>query len=247
MIFSHTGDYGDVIYSLMAVRHLAEEAGQRCRYVLYPDGETRRPMTQEHAANLLPLLEAQPYIERAEWRPKPLGVRLHFATRGRNRVWEYNLADQYTHWLHLPYSEHHPAWLTVEPNPVALVVFSRSLRYPGRSFPWPAIVQRYSKNAIFVGTAEEHRAFVRRFGTVAFHETQTLLDLARVIAGAKLFCGNQSCPRAIAEGLKVPVCVEQAAPPYCPDTHFARPDAWYDVPPPEGWRPEAGGWRQTDA
>jgi ADP-heptose:LPS heptosyltransferase len=59
--------------------------------------------------------------------------------------------------------------------------------------------------------------------------TPTLLDVARVIAGCKLFVGNQSSPRAIAEGLKIPVVVEKGRHNQC---HFARHDAWYDQVPP---------------
>lgn len=249
MIFSHTGDYGDVVYSLMAVKHLCEEATAAsgvavpCEFYVCPDGETRSRMTEEHARSLLPLLRAQPYIGRAEWRPSPLGVRLQHATRGRHRVRAYNLADQYAHYFHLPYSEHHGAWLSLPPLAQSAgragVVLARSHRYRNPRFPWPEIVRRFAAQAVFVGLREEHADFCRRFKCdVPYAATGNLLELARVIAGCRLFLGNQSCPRAIAEGLKVPVCVEQAARPHWPDTHFARADAWYDVPPPEEFREE---------
>jgi hypothetical protein len=60
---------------------------------------------------------------------------------------------------------------------------------------------------------------------VPYHPTPTLLDLARVLAGADLFIGNQSAPRALAESLKVPVWVEEDK--RIPDTKFLRTDAWY--------------------
>jgi hypothetical protein len=43
---------------------------------------------------------------------------------------------------------------------------------------------------------------------VARIPTSTLLQIARVIAGSRLFVGNQSCPAAIAEGLKHSMILE---------------------------------------
>jgi hypothetical protein len=48
-----------------------------------------------------------------------------------------------------------------------------------------------------------------------------------VIAGSRLFVGNQSCPAAIAEGLKRPMILEVY--PALPNCCFERPDrinAW---------------------
>jgi hypothetical protein len=83
-------------------------------------------------------------------------------------------------------------------------------------------------------------------GPVPIVATPTLLDVARVIAGCKLFVGNQSCPRAIAEGLKVPVASSHGRHNTC---HFARPDAWYDrLPPPELFplMGEVTGWDRKE-
>jgi hypothetical protein len=69
MIFTHHGDYGDVVYQLIGVKHLCDEAGGRCTFYLSPANDTRERMTAEHAEGLLPLLRAQPYVARAEWHP----------------------------------------------------------------------------------------------------------------------------------------------------------------------------------
>ena len=60
---------------------------------------------------------------------------------------------------------------------------------------------------------------------MAFHPTRDLLQAAEVIAGAELFIGNQSCPRAIAEGLKVAVVQETDR--SRDNCHWERPNAWY--------------------
>lgn len=238
MIFSHHGDHGDVVYSLMAAKFLCDEAGGRCVYYLCPARDTRLLMTAEHAEGILPLVREQPYVERAEWRELPLGLRLDV---GQRRFWKagLNLADQHAHYLALPYSGGGGPWLTVrEPNPLSPVVFARSQRYRNPRFPWPEAYRRWADRAVFVGTPAEHADFEGTIGRLPIVPTATLLDVARVIAGCKLFVGNQSCPRAIAEGLKVPVAVEMGT--AQPHTHFERPDAWYDRLPPADFVPPGG-------
>jgi hypothetical protein len=94
-------------------------------------------------------------------------------------------------------------WLEVVPAERAVpVIFARSSRYHNDRFPWKAIVDEYATNAAFVGLPEEHQAFCGDFGQVEYLECCDLLEVARLIAGCKLFVGNQSCPAAIAEGLK---------------------------------------------
>jgi GT2 family glycosyltransferase/tetratricopeptide (TPR) repeat protein len=70
------------------------------------------------------------------------------------------------------------------------------------------VLDAVRESAVFVGTPAEHKEFVREFGIVPYQPTADLLELARVIAGAALFVGNQSCPYAIAEALKVPALQE---------------------------------------
>ena len=92
-------------------------------------------------------------------------------------------------------------------------------------FPWRKVVETYGDRASFVGTEKEWRDFCFSFGNVARIPTKTMLDLARVIAGAKMFIGNQSAPAAIAEGLKKPLILETCL--MMPNTRFRRTDAQY--------------------
>lgn len=231
MIVSHHGDYGDVVYSLPAVKYLADEAGAAAQYYLCPAADTRVRMTAEHAEGILPLLREQPYIASARWRERPLGFRIDVAQR---RFYQpgMNITDQLTHWAGIPYSDQLGAWLTVaEPNRHSAVVFARSQRYRNPHFPWREVYRRFGRAAVFVGTLSEHQDFIHQVGQVPLVPTPTLLDVAKLLAGAQLFVGNQSCPLSIAHGLRMPVVVEQC--PDCKNCHFGRPNAWYDEPPPE--------------
>ncbi|WP_157369237.1 alpha-mannosyltransferase [Zavarzinella formosa] len=218
---------------MSAVYDLCRESGRKAEYHLYHDFGTRAPMTYEHAAGIIPLISAQPYIASSEFTPRPCGVTLNAALRKFHHS-KGQISDHYHHWLDIPFGNRSNPWLTVpRKNSVAPVIVARSARYHGRSFPWGKIVEAVRGQAVFVGTAREHADFTHNFGPIPYQPTNDLLELACVIAGADLFIGNQSCPRAIAEGLKLPVIVEEGNP---PDTHFLRPDAWYGTSS-EFWPP----------
>jgi hypothetical protein len=223
--FSHYGDFGDVIYALAAVRDLCEEAGEQASLYLYPYHGSRELMTADRAEAILPLLRHQPYIKAAEWSRRPRGVRLDtalckFAEPG------FNIADRVSHYLNIPHSDRRRPWLTAgDPVRAAPVVFARGPRHRPPGFPWRQVVGRLGARAVFVGLPDEYEAFCAEVGPVPYRPTADLLDLARVVAGCDLFVGNQSAPRAVAEGLKRPVVVEQSD--KLPDTHWHRPDAWY--------------------
>lgn len=120
-------------------------------------------------------------------------------------------------------------WLRVD-HPVRVgdydVILHRSTRYQNPAFPWKAVLKKYGKRALMVGLEQEHSIFTQQFGKVEFHRTGDFLELARVIAGAKLFIGNQSAPYAIAEGLKMPAILEAC--PTALDCQFERPDLQND-------------------
>lgn len=129
------------------------------------------------------------------------------------------LEKHLTHWMceahGVDYGCMNEAWLTVEPNRVAPVVIARAGAgrqsthvYHHPSFPWHSVWKKYGDKAVFVGTAEEHRMFCSTCGDIPHHPTANLYEAARVIAGSDLFIGNQSCPHAIAEGLKKRILLE---------------------------------------
>ncbi len=138
-----------------------------------------------------------------------------------------NLMDNVATNLRIPRWDHSRPWLTVQPTPVADVVIHRSPRYHGRAFPWSEVLGRWGDRTVMVGSPAEHEAFTTEFGDVRHCETATALDLAGVIAGAKLYVGNQSAPLSLAHGLTVPVWVELDKD--IKNTIHNRPHAWYGV------------------
>lgn len=199
--FSHSGDYGDTIFSLATVRAAALAGNDRARFWLYPSQKTTARMTPEHAAVIAPLIECQPYISEVGWAEYAGsnldGWRDHLRdhkTILRSHMGTYGLND--------PALMETP-WLTIEePKRVARYVITRTSRAHGKGFPWRELVEQIGGESVFVGLPEEHADFVRLCGRpVPFFPTKDLLEAAEVIAGCDVFLGVQTACHAIAEGL----------------------------------------------
>lgn len=228
--FYHSGDLGDIIYSLLTARELG--GGD---IYLGPDNRTgmmtRERMTLSRAQALLPLLEAQPYIVNAsyiEQMPEHITrdlnqMRVLLRQERLDMKPGFNLARCYLQAFGLALDNDQNAWLhTPAKRAIAPVIIARSPRYHNDAFRWDRLLSHYRGHIAFVGSRDEHAAFCAQWGQVPYHPTSNLLDLAEVIAGCELFVGNQSCPYAIAEGLKKPAILEA-----CPtgsNTLFQRAD-----------------------
>lgn len=206
--FYHSGDSGDIVYSLPTVRAL----GGGIVY-LGPDGyprmQPRQHLTWSLFENIAPLLKAQSYVEDCLYSPKA-GVaqfnlnefRMEILREVLNTKPGYNLARVHLHHFQQRLDEDKKPWLTVPaPRHEADVIVARTERYHNGRFDWRKVVSVYKDRIAFIGTENEWRLFCMQFGDVPHAGTKNLLEVAQVIAGSKLFVGNQSCPFAIAVGL----------------------------------------------
>ena len=85
-------------------------------------------------------------------------------------------------------------------------------------------------NGIFVGTPNEHNAFVSWTGcNIPYRPVQNFKELADLIAGADLFLGNQSMAYSIATGLGKETMLEihKIKPLQYSECYFPRPGANY--------------------
>ncbi len=233
----HYGDFGDIIHMLP----ICQAIGRVNLYFQDRNSICKRILERLHI--LAPLLESQSYVNIA----KPHdGEPIHW-NAGEFRIHhELTRSLAWAHLMHYngnqslpPVAPHFQLpWLTgIEPDPRGngRIIINRTTRYPNRMFRWREIVQHYGTRLLFVGSREEHNIFCGRFGTVPYHPTEDLLEVARLIAASALFIGNQSACFAIAEGMKhrrlLEVCLEQ------PDVIVARdtalhmsPDGSLDIP-----------------
>lgn len=201
--FCHSGDLGDCISSLPSVRALGGGT-----YVVTDTRDGQRGSMRDRFASLKSLLEVQPYISGVEWQDAPTGITHDFRGFRPHRDKRQNLAEN--HAQHLRTDIRLDPWLTaiyVEPH--KRVVFARSSRYQNANFPWVELAKHYGAQAVFVGLEDEHAAFQKFVGrSLEYHKTADLLELARYIAGASLFVGNQSLPLWLATGTGTPLWAE---------------------------------------
>ena len=97
------------------------------------------------------------------------------------------------------------AWLRVDPVHKHDVIINRSPRYNETYFDYTLLKEQ---DCGFIGLKEEYDEFIQRYGFAHHVKIDNALDVAKYIAGSKLFVGNQSSCKAIAEGLKHPRLVE---------------------------------------
>lgn len=217
LTYRHAGDIGDCIAGLPVVRFMG--GGD---FLIEAAHYTRQPLTPDKWCGLDILLRQQPYINDVrEFRGEYVNVNLNdfrarlFAAMRHGLHKDKSLVDWQLEAHGVPLNQKDTAWLTVEPNKIARVVFNRT--GPGRSahhvyhnllFPWNRVWNKYHKEAVFIGTPLEYESFKAQVGQVPYYPTKNLADAARVIAGADLFVGNQSACFWLAEGLKKNLVLE---------------------------------------
>lgn len=231
MIVSSAGDVGDCIYLLCILKNLPDGPHT---LLLEPSPQTKAK-GQEGVNRLYdligPLVSIQPYIkkcriikdkDRVDWQSAKF--RIQHYQRGQTLMQAHlnNLIE--THGIGHDINGDE-AWLECEPSKESAgrIIINRTGRYRNPFFQWAQIVRHYRHRLLFVGLHHEWREFCGHFGYVEFRPTANMLEVAQLIAGCELFIGNQSCPNAIAEGLKRPLIQETDL--TFPDCVYGRPDA----------------------
>ena len=203
--FLHSGDIGDIIYSLPAVKKL----GGGIYYISL--NKTKRGFGLPTKFNkycydiVRPLLLEQDYIEDVRlWNGEAIDYDMDIF-REQPDVATTNLAKLHCTAFGIDPVIIDDQWLDVEPGVMPegkRIIFARTPRYHG-NFNWTAHVKAYGHEAIFVGLKEEYDMFVKTFNCsdIPYVPTKDLLELARLIKACDFFVGNQSCHFAIAQGL----------------------------------------------
>jgi ADP-heptose:LPS heptosyltransferase len=229
LTFKHSGDIGDLIYSLPVIRHYGEG-------ILYlnprgigikQDG-MRSGLNHKTIKSLTPLLMQQPYIKDVKvYKGQVTFVDLDaFRVVGQTTVRE-QLCAACCNPFGVPVPQ--KAWIQCGEKKIAPVVVNRTFNYRNHSIDiektWRECLAMHNNEAVFVGTPEEHCSFIRDIVVIPYYETPTMLDLAEVINGADVFMGNQSSPMAVAIALDKPFIQEVSQD--MPNCIFRRPNAVY--------------------
>jgi hypothetical protein len=211
--FSHSGHTGDVIYGMPAMFALAK--GRKINLYLrlhQPVTDFTKKMTHPNGKIMLneksvemfaPLMLQQPGINSFKalenetvhydlsiFKPFPFDLRM--ATITRYFLFTFGIgADLSKPWVHVTPNESY----------ADAIVLARSSRYHSPMINY-RFLQKYPR-VVFVGLPDEYEAMKPEIPNLEFKPSKDFLELARVIAGSKLFIGNQSFPFALAEAMKV--------------------------------------------
>ena len=223
--FKHSGAFGDLIYSLPIVKHFnggefylhlnqIDWIGQHY-YGSPPNPFHQGRMTQQDFEYMKSFMLAQSYITKFDIMRQDTEIthnldkfRLPFVGHPGNYIDIYSSVFGLNESAAL--TARSTAWLTVpEVRQIKNrpVVINRSLRWipgsPGKQ--WNIWQQEGMEDqAIFVGLPEEHAAFQKATKwTIPHISTNSMLEVAELIAGSEKYIGNQSQGLALAIGLGV--------------------------------------------
>jgi SAM-dependent methyltransferase len=207
--FKHSGARGDLVYGLPAMKALG---GGKLLINIDKTRYLGKALDSEGVEQFRELLEGEDYIEAVEvWDGS---VPTYDLDDFREVEVDANLLSMGHLTKFGVWEDLSKPWLKVKPKHVADIVVNRTWRYHG-PFAWDELSE-WLDRCVFVGSVDEYEDFMESTALeTPRYETKTYLELARVIAGSKLFVGNQSFPYALSEALKVPRILEVC--PVCPN------------------------------
>jgi len=225
----HSGNAGDLIYSLPAMRKAAEIKGEKVHLYLHINvvakyGNMAHPMgnvqmNRKMAEMLIPLLMSTDFIGKCEITEDAQQVDYNFDLfrkfhnyTGHISQWYFHIYPELTCDLSVPVN------FDLQPGNVAFdIVLNRTARYHNPTFDY-SILKPYQDRITFVGLPDEFRVISAKLPNIKHYPVNDFYHLAQVIAASNLFIGNQSMAFAIAEQMKHPRVVE-----ICPTAHNVIP------------------------
>lgn len=214
--FKHSGNAGDIIYSLPCIRALSQTHPSSLRLRLnvplrhqhknHPLGGVM--LNQGMFDRLHPLLAAQDYLGEVTVEDgSPVDYDLDLFRDSPLPLEKLNISRWYFYYTGVAVDLSKP-WLKADPDPSfrETVILARSLRYrnTGLDYRFLAGVKRL----VFVGMENEYEDMRASISNLEWFRVDDFLQLARAVAGCRLFIGNQSFPFSLAEALKVPRILE---------------------------------------
>jgi hypothetical protein len=231
--FSHIGLLGDIIYSVPAMLALSTEKSielyldisQKSMYPKsYKHYNSNTILTEKSIEFIKPLLLTNRAIK--------------ICTRLNGQLIDYNLNEfrnypfdyrmgNICRWYFLTFGVSYDLtkpWLFPEPdiNYKDEIVIARSFRYRAPEVSY-RFLNRY-KNLTFLGLDDEYEDLKKEIPELKRAIITNALELASIIAGCRLFIGNQSFPFAVAEAVKAKRVLEVS--PDCPNVIVDGPDGY---------------------
>ena len=220
----HSGNMGDILYSLPAIRKASEIHKQKVHlhlslnttgYYSGPHPLGNKLLNEEMARMAKPLFESTEFIEQVSiWD----GIQVDYdLDLFRKTGFNFGAGD-IMRWVFYAYpeltTETHKPTIKVKPIVGNYIVLNRTARYLN-----PFIDYSYLKNWVemiyFVGVESEYQAMQRIIPGLERKVINDFLEYAQLIAGSIVYIGNQSMGFGIAEQMKHPRILEIS--PKCPN------------------------------
>lgn len=210
----HSGNAGDVIYSLPAVRAL----GIRHLFLnIYRDPNPLRHLTEENARALVPLLLAQDYVDRVTLvsagvpldsvDPECIDVDYVLDRFRTQDALHIHLVHAHALAVRAEIDATSPFLRVPEGAPEAAeVVLALTPRYRTLTDEFLRDLMLYFDDILILAIPEEWRSVAGIPGRI--RKCADYLEMARLIRQARVFIGNPGLASAIAEGLKAPRIVD---------------------------------------
>jgi hypothetical protein len=205
--FLHTGHIGDIIAFLPVFHHLKGTT------LIIRDEPWMAPMSGYKYDSIRPLLHSQGievYLNTAKY---PLDYDVSDWRQCYRD--DLSLMDAQARYLNVVdrntgHLKVNVPWIAVTESPLTKdrVIFNRTPRYRNAAFPWRNVLKHYGDKALFIGTEDEHSDFCNEVGKIERFIVPDCLEVARAIAGADSFVGNQSSAFWIAAALRKPLIQE---------------------------------------
>jgi hypothetical protein len=214
--FKHSGHAGDIIYSLPALKALAGSHGANLLLALkIPLPKLRRNhplggvMLDDGTYRMLePLLVAQEYIRSvAVYGGQDVDFDLDCFRASPLPLEKVGISRWYFYMFGVVSDLSQP-WLRASPDPdfSHTIVIARSFRYRNLSLDY-RFLSEY-KNIVFLGLEDEYNDIKKQVANIEWVRVRDFLHMAQIVAGCRLFIGNQSFPYSLAEALKTPRVLE---------------------------------------
>lgn len=212
--FKHSGNSGDIIYAIPTMKAIAKDQGislhlylnrpaDYAAHIKHPLGNVT--FNQKTYDMMKPLIMSQPdFIDCNVLlnEKDPVDVDLDIMRDYPMLLDRGNIARWYFLVFAVNFDLNQP-WLAVPSSNDMndAIVIARSQRYQA-----PGIHYRFLRkypDVYFVGLESEYQAMKKMVPNIQYRPVNDFLELASVIAGSRLFIGNQSFPFSLAEALKV--------------------------------------------
>lgn len=202
--FKHNGNLGDIIFSLPTIIAL----GGGALYIgRYPQGVEARPFNDDMISQIIELLKTQSYLRDVA---RHNGESIDYDLNKFREI--FSCYDHIVNWhlkaFGVTFDTAKPWLENIEPKHINNIVVNNTFRDRDVPLDWDAL-KGYEEQCVFVGLEHEYKRFGKVMAlNIPWHPTPSILELARVIKGARLFIGNQSLGFALAEAMKVPRILE---------------------------------------